>query len=377
MKVMMEGDMTDELKKTALHQKHVELGARMIEFAGFHMPVWYTGMIEEHMAVRTKVGIFDLAHMGEVYFEGPDAFAYLQSITCNDLSKIKPGKCQYTLLTIPGGGVVDDLIIYQLESQRYLAVINASNIENDIAWFREHLPIGGVSMTNVSDETTLIAIQGPNAPNLLSEFGLPEVAKEKPFRVFEKNVRGNLITVATTGYTGEAGVELIVPNECAEWLWDSLLEIGAKHQISPIGLGARDTLRLEAAYSLYGHELDRTTTPYEAGLDWTVKLDKGDFLGKDKLVEQKEKGITRRIAGLVTERKNGIPRNGMKVYAMDGSEAGVVTSGAFSPILGMNIALAYLPPALGEPGNKVQLEIRKQKVTAETVRLPFYKRADA
>lgn len=375
MRIMMEGDLKSNVKRTALYDRHIELGARIIEFAGFDMPVWYTGMVEEHLAVRTKAGIFDLSHMGEVFFEGPGAFDYLQSITCNDLSKISEGKCQYTLLTMPEGGVVDDLIIYQLGKEKFLAVINASRVDNDIPWFRAHLPSGGVQMTNVSDETSLIAVQGPASIELLADFGV-EIAKARPFRVFEKTIRGNDIIVATTGYTGERGAELIVPNERAEWLWDELMELSPKFGMVPIGLGARDTLRLEAAYSLYGHELDDTTTPYEAGLAWTVKPEKGDFVGRDFLVKQLEAGLTRKIAGLVTDRKNGIPRNGAKVFTAEGREIGNVTSGAFSPVLGLNIALAYLPPAYGEPGKKLHVEVRRQRVNAEIVNLPFYQRSE-
>jgi aminomethyltransferase len=370
---MIESDLVSDLKKTALYEKHVALSARMIEFAGHHMPVWYTGMVDEHQVVRSKAGIFDLSHMGEVYFEGPGAFDYLQGITCNDLSKIKPGRCQYTLLTMPGGGVVDDLIIYWLANEKFLTVINASRVEQDIAWFKEHLPSGGVHMLNASDETTLIAVQGPASVAILKDFGI-DIGDVKPFRVFEKTVRGNSMLVATTGYTGETGAELIVPNERAEWLWDEIMAVGANHGVAPIGLGARDTLRLEAAYSLYGHELDDTTTPFEAGLDWTVKLNKGEFLGREYLVAQKEAGLKRRIAGIVTDRKNGIPRHGSPVFSMDGREIGVITSGAFSPSLSINIALAYLPPDLGQQGNKVSVEIRRQRVTVETVKTPFYTR---
>ncbi len=371
---MIESDLISELKKTALYEKHVALGARMIEFASHLMPVWYTGMVDEHHAVRTKAGLFDLSHMGEVYFEGPKAFDYLQSITCNDLSKIKPGRCQYTLLTKPEGGVVDDLIIYWLEPEKFLTVINASRIENDITWFKKHLPSGGVHMFNASDETTLVAIQGPSSVLILQKLGI-DTSDVKPFRVFNKSVKGNDILVATTGYTGEVGAELIVSNDKAEWLWDELFEVGNEFGVAPIGLGARDTLRLEAAYSLYGHELDEATSPLEAGLDWTLKLDKGDFLGREYLVEQKTNGIKRRIAGLVTDKKNGIPRNGATIYSLDGKEVGVVTSGAFSPTLNLNIALAFLPLELGQPGNRVAVEIRRQKVTVETVKLPFYTRS--
>lgn len=371
----MEGDLKSNVKRTSLYDRHVELGARMIEFAGFDMPVWYTGMVDEHLAVRTKAGIFDLSHMGEVFFEGPSAFDYLQSITCNDLSKISEGKCQYTLLTMPEGGVVDDLIIYQMGKERFLAVINASRVEEDIRWFRSHLPSGGVQMTNVSDVTSLIAVQGPSSIEMLAEFGV-DIAKARPFRVFEKTVRGNNIIVATTGYTGERGAELIVPNERAEWLWDELMELAPKYSALPIGLGARDTLRLEAGFSLYGHELDETTTPYEAGISWTVKLDKGQFIGKDFLLKQSEAGLARKVGGLVTDKKNGIPRHSAKVFTVEGREIGHVTSGSFSPTLGLNIALAYLPPASCEPGKKLLVEVRRQRVNAETVNLPFYTRSD-
>jgi len=371
--MMIESDMISDLKKTALHEEHIKLGARMIEFAGFHMPVWYTGMIEEHQIVRTKVGLFDLSHMGEVYFEGEGAFDYLQSITCNDLSKIKPGRCQYTLLTTPGGGVIDDLIIYWLEAEKFLAVINASRINEDVRWFKEHLPLGGVHMTNACDRTALIAVQGPSSEELLQDFGI-DISKKRPFRVFQRTVHGNTMLVATTGYTGERGVELIVPNDQAEWLWSSLMTIGEKYNVAPIGLGARDTLRLEAAYSLYGHELDEQTSPYEAGLDWTVKLEQGEFIGREYLVKQKEEGIPRRIAGIVTDRKSGTPRHGAKVYSMDGREIGHVTSGAYSPTLGMNIALVFLPPDKVTPGTKVQVDVRRQKIVVETVKLPFYQR---
>lgn len=365
--------MASDIKRTALFEEHKRLGARMIQFAGWEMPAWYSGIVDEHLAVRNRVGLFDLSHMGEVYFKGKGALDFLQSITSNDLSKIGDGECQYTLLTTDEGGIVDDLIIYRESADFLSAVVNASNTAKDLDWFLAHKK-GDVEIANVSDDLSLLAVQGPSSEDVMKSLGIADVASYAPFTQKRLRFQNNEIVIAATGYTGERGFEIVMPNDSAKWFWTKLLDVGTKFGMVPIGLGARDTLRLEACYSLYGNELDDATSAWEAGLGWVVTLDKGDFVGKDYLVKQQADGIKRKIAGFTTDRKNGAPRHGSKIFTASGEKIGVVTSGSYAPALEVSVGLGYLPPGAGKPGNKILVEIRNKRVQAETVKIPFYKR---
>ncbi|MBN2082463.1 glycine cleavage system aminomethyltransferase GcvT [bacterium] len=360
----------NNLKRTALYEKHVALGARLGAFAGFEMPLWYTGIKEEHLAVREKVGLFDLSHMGEFFLKGRQAFDLVQHLTCNDVRRIGDGQCQYTLFPTPEGGVVDDLIVYQFNPEEYMLVVNASNIEKDLAWVVKNNTFD-CTVTDRSDELTLVAVQGPKTNDLLKSFGIKTIASQKAFTFRRLKVSGHQVIVAGTGYTGERGFELIVDNADATWLWDSLVAAGTEFEAQPIGLGARDTLRLEMAYSLYGHELSDSISVLEAGLDWTVRFGP-EFIGRDYLLKQKEQGLERIVAGLVVQEKRGAPRHAAPVYANGGREIGTVTSGSFSPSLDKGIGLALISPEFAEIGSQVAVDIRGKRVSATIVEIPFY-----
>jgi aminomethyltransferase len=334
------------------------------------MPLWYTGIKDEHLAVRKKVGLFDLSHMGEIYVEGRQAHDLVQHLTCNDVRRIGDGQCQYTLFPTPEGGVIDDLIVYQFTPEQYMLVVNASNIDKDHAWILEHNTFD-CEVTNRSDELSLIAVQGPRTNDLLLEFGLKTIKSQKAFTFRRTKVKGKRFIVAGTGYTGERGFELIIENEHAGWLWDELVAAGDKHGVQPIGLGARDTLRLEMAYSLYGHELSDTISVLDANLGWTVRFGP-DFIGKDFLLEQQKKGVERTIAGLAVTAKKGAPRHAAPVYADNGQKIGIVTSGSFSPSLEKGIGLALIPPSYAEIGKTLHVDIRGKRVPSQVIDLPFY-----
>lgn len=359
-------------QRTALYDKHVALGARLAAFAGFDMPMWYEGIIAEHHAVRKKAGIFDLSHMGEVFIEGRQAFDLVQWLTCNDLRRIGDGQCQYTLFPTPEAGVVDDLIAYQINPESYMLVVNASNIDKDFEWIQRHNNFE-CKVTNRSDEFSLVAIQGPLTDKVLAEAGFKNIASQAAFTFRNTKVDSHKVIVAGTGYTGERGFELIVLNEDAEWLWDRLMEVGKPQGLAPIGLGARDTLRLEMAYSLYGHELSDEISVLEANLLWTVRWGK-DFLGKAPLLEQQQKGVRRLVVGIIIDEKSGAPRNGAPVYDAAGREIGIVTSGSHSPSLDKAIALALLETAHTSIGGAVFPEVRGKRVQARVCETPFYSR---
>ncbi len=358
------------VKRTALYEKHVALGARMAAFAGFEMPMWYEGIKVEHLAVRESAGIFDLSHMGEIFIEGREAFDLIQYLTCNDLRRIGDGQCQYTLLPTPAGGVVDDFIAYQFHPESYMLVVNASNIDKDLAWILEHNKFD-CKVTNRSDDYSLVAVQGPKTNEILTAFGLKKVASQALFTFRKLKLDGRSIILAGTGYTGERGFEIIVENKDAVWLWDGLMAHKDKFGMVPIGLGARDTLRLEMAYSLYGHELSDEISVLEANLGWTVRLGP-DFIGKDVLVKQKRDGVKRLVMGFVVDDKRGAPRHAAPVFNESGQEIGFVTSGSYSPSLEKGVALALLEPQYNVPGTRITVEIRGARVNAEIVELPFY-----
>ncbi|MEL7058590.1 MAG: glycine cleavage system aminomethyltransferase GcvT [Acidobacteriota bacterium] len=368
---------TPSSRRTPLHDRHVAAGARMVDFAGWSMPVRYGSEIEEHHAVRRAAGLFDVSHMGEFRVQGPGALGLLQRLTPNNVAKLAPGRAHYSAFLTPDATYVDDLLIYQLAVDDYLLVVNAANIEGDWSWLDGHAAelAADVELTNASDEWALLALQGPQAESILGSLTDVDLAGLRYYHfVPEATVAGVGCLLSRTGYTGEEGFELYLPPGDAPAVWDALLAAGDGHGLLPAGLGARDTLRLEAGMALYGHEIDRTTTPYEAALGWTVKLKKGDFLGREVLVRQKAEGVERRLVGLeMLER--GIARQGYGL--LDGDErVGEVTSGTWSPTLEKAIATGYLPAALADAGTEVDVEARRRRVRARVVPLPFYRRSE-
>jgi aminomethyltransferase len=345
----------------------------MVPFGGWEMPVEYSGLISEHLAVRQKAGLFDVSHMGEFEFEGPGALAFLQRVTANDVARLVPGQAQYSALPNPRGCPIDDVIVYRRGEDRFLMVVNAANVAKDFAWLQEHGP-DGCELRDRSDDFALVALQGPEAPAVLQALTPIDLASIGSYRFAEGEVVGHATIVARTGYTGEDGFELFVAPEAAEALWTSLLESGAGKGLVPAGLGARDTLRLEARMLLYGNDMDETTTLVEAGLGWIVALDeaKGDFEGRSVLAEQKARGAPRRLVGFEVVGR-GIARHGYPVFL--GEEAlGAVTSGSYAPFLQKNIGLCYLPAARATLGTEFDVEIRERRVAARVVPTPFYKR---
>jgi aminomethyltransferase len=347
------------LLRTPLYECHVELGARLVPFAGWEMPVQYEGVIPEHVAVRTDCGVFDVSHMGELEVEGPRAHDLLQSLLSNDLDRIEPGKAQYTLLTNERGGIVDDLIVYERRPERFLLIVNASNREADFAWLREREGPGS-EVRDVSDDYALIAVQGPRS---LERLGLPEAPA---FTFADRELDGIECVVNRTGYTGETGVELLVPAQQGPELWQRVLERG----VTPCGLGARDTLRLEVCYALHGNDIGPDTDAISAGLGWVCSLEK-EFTGVEELRRIKAEGPDSRLAAFVME-EPGIPRQGMAIV-----EGGEVTSGSHSPMLERGIGMGYVPAERAEPGTKLTIDIRSRPRRARTVRKPIYSKEES
>ncbi len=358
------------MKKLPLSALHESLGAKMVEFSGWWMPVQYTGVIDEHMTVRTSAGLFDVSHMGEFIVSGKNAMDYLQRIISNDLRRISPFKAQYNILMNERGGAVDDIIVYKFSDEDFFICVNAANIEKDFNWFKAHKP-PDVELRNVSESTALFALQGRNSPFILSKIFPTIPDKLKIFSFASINYKDREVVIARTGYTGEDGFEIFHPVELAEELWNKIIQAGKEFNLKPCGLGARDTLRLEMGYPLYGHELRDDITPLEAGLERFVHLEKEDFLGKRVLEEQKRKGIRRIRAGIIME--DGIPRDGYKIFKND-REIGYVTSGTFSPSLKKGIALALIVPEENTPGNKIEVEIRGQRRAGRITKIPFLSR---
>lgn len=362
--------MTDGPKKTPLHAEHVALGGKMVPFAGFSMPVQYpTGITAEHTAVREACGLFDVSHMGEFLVRGPQALDLVQRVSVNDASKIEVGQAQYSAMCLENGGVIDDLIVYRFDD-RYMLVVNAANIDKDWAWVGRHAADFDVELENVSSEIALLALQGPSAREVLRPLAEPDVDDVAYYRFVEGEVAGAPAVISGTGYTGEDGFELYVGADDAVEIWRTLLDRGADVGILPAGLGARDSLRLEVGYALYGNDLDEEHTPLESGLGWITKLDKGDFVGRDVLARQKEEGVKRKLVGLrCTER--GFPRPGYDIVS-GGDVVGEVTSGTVSPSLGDGIALGYVPAELSKPGTELRIDARGRPVAARVQRPPFY-----
>ena len=365
------------MQRTPLAETHEALGAKMVDFAGWYMPVQYSGIIDEHRAVRNAAGLFDLGHMGQVDVSGPDALAFLQYVASNDVSLLGPSEAQYALLCYPDGGVIDDIIIYRRPSGvGFFVVINAGNKDKDVAWLheqREKRSDLDVEVNHISDETGMIAIQGPKAAEIVSGLSSVDLNDMNGFTCRETEIAGIPCLAGRTGYTGEDGWEFYCPIEQVGELWDALMEAGKPHGLQPIGLGARDTLRLEARMPLYGNELSSEINPLEAGLSWAVKLNKGDFIGRDALAAAKEAGINRRTVGFKMVERGGVPRSHYDV-AVDGKTIGFVTSGTASPTLGENIGMALIEKQYAKVGNPLDIIVRGKPVRAEQIKTPFYKR---
>jgi aminomethyltransferase len=358
------------MKRTPLYAAHQALGARFVDFGGWEMPVQYTGIVEEHRAVRQQAGLFDVSHMGEIELRGPRALAAAQELTVNDLDRLRDGQAQYSLLCRSNGGVVDDIMVHRLSAERVLLCVNASNTEKDLAWIIEHRQ--GAEVVDRSAELALLALQGPRATEILTPLTSLALRDLPPFACSEGPVIGRRALVAHTGYTGEDGWEIYCAAGDARAVWDALLDAGAPVGIKPAGLGARDTLRLERALPLYGHELTDETTPLEAGLAWVVRFNKESFIGREALLQQRAAGLTRRLVGIeMTE--PGIPRQGYPILH-DQEIVGAITSGTKSPTLGKAIGLGYVADAWKEVGTTLAIEIRGRATGAAVVRLPFYRR---
>jgi aminomethyltransferase len=371
-------------KKTPLYETHKAAGGRIVEFAGWLMPVQYTGIIDEHKTVRTAVGLFDVSHMGEVYFTGPRAKDAVQHVVTTDVGKLRDGDAVYTVICRPTGGIVDDCIVYRRHETEYFIVVNASNEVKDYTWFKENA--GTIAeVTNRSDEFALIAVQGPKAVATIQKLTKLDLSKPHAFQFVDGEIAGLKATAARTGYTGEDGFEIFIAPGDAVKMWDALMEAGQEFGIKPAGLGARDTLRLEAKMCLYGNDITDETTPLEACLNWTVKLDGADFIGKPALVKQKAEGLKRKLVGFVMKGR-GIARHEYPIHAPGaagppsseggpaGERIGTVTSGSPAPTLGLNIGCGYVPTALAQPGQMLMIDCRGKFVAAEIVKGPFYKR---
>ncbi|MCH8289631.1 glycine cleavage system aminomethyltransferase GcvT [Candidatus Poribacteria bacterium] len=363
--------MSENLKRTPLYHIHKKLGARLVEFGGWEMPVQYSGIIDEHLTVRSNAGLFDLSHMGEIEIRGPGALPLIQKLITNDAArKLVDGQVLYTPMCNAHGGIVDDLLVYRFTQDRYTLVVNASNIEKDFEWICAHNDTDA-KVENRSDETVLIALQGRNSPEILQELADVDLASIKYYWFTKGEIAGIPTIISRTGYTGEVGFELYVDANRGEDLWNAIYEAAITIGGKPVGLGARDTLRLEARLCLYGNDIDETTTPLEAGLRWTVSFDKGDFIGRDALIKQRNEGIKRRLSGFQMLDRS-IARSHYAAYR-DDRFLGEVTSGAPSPSLKCNIGLAYLPIEQSKINAKIEIEIRGKRHPAKIVRTPFYK----
>ena len=360
------------MKDTALSAIHAALGAKMVPFAGYNMPVSYQGINLEHQTVREKVGVFDVSHMGEFFVTGPNALSLIQRVCSNDASKLEDGEAQYSCFPNQDGGVVDDLIVYRIAADKWLLVVNASNIDKDWAWINAHNTMEA-SLENSSDHYSLLAIQGPKAIQAMQSLTQENLSAIK-FYTFKINTFAGVenVIISATGYTGSGGFEIYCKNTQVAKIWTKVLEAGADWGIQPIGLAARDTLRLEMGYCLYGNDIDDTTSPLEAGLGWITKFNK-DFINSESLKKQKELGVSNTLVGFELSQR-GIPRQGYAIVDAQGKTIGRVTSGTMSPSMGKGIGLGYVPMALKEVGSQIHIQIRNKIVPAIVVKLPFYKK---
>ncbi|MBI4664715.1 MAG: glycine cleavage system aminomethyltransferase GcvT [Verrucomicrobia bacterium] len=377
------------LKRTPLYENHQKLGARLVEFGGWEMPVQYTGIVDEHQTVRTAAGMFDISHMGEVRVSGPSALAFLNGVLTNDLRKLAVGQGQYTLLCNERGGVIDDLYAYRLADQEFLLIINASRIDSDVGWlqaqFRKFAPSVGSELLDISDQIGAVAVQGPKVAQFIDQCFPASTAGGadawKPSDLAKNQIcavdwNEHRLWISRTGYTGEDGFEILADAQSIVPVWEQVLKIGQPYGLKPAGLGARDTLRTEACYALYGHELDEDTTPLEAGLGFFVALDKGEFVGRSALVAQKQKGVGKKCVAFKMSEKSAPARPHYPIWS-GGTEAqriGEVVSGTQSPSLGIGIGLGYVPPASAKPGTEIQIEIRGKRFGAAIVPKPIYRK---
>lgn len=378
-------DPAETLQQTPLHDAHQALGARMMAFGGFDMPVQYSSIIDEHTAVRTTAGLFDISHMGEVMVRGSEALAFVQRLVTNDASTLYDGRAMYTVMCQPDGGIIDDLIVYQLSEEAFMLVINAANIEKDVAWMRDHNPMGA-DLTDVSADTALLALQGPDAFSIAQPFTDADLDALKFYHFVQDYafMDRDDVLISHTGYTGERGLELYCSPDDAVSIWNELLDAGqdaglgpqAMPMVQPVGLGARDTLRLEAGYCLYGNDINEETNPYEAGLGWVVKLGSGDFIGREALAAVKDEGPARKLVGFVVD-EQGIPRHGYPILPPEGdAPIGVVTSGSQSPVLSQGIGLGYVPNEAHytEAGQSLRIQSRRRALSATVTPPPFHKK---
>ena len=367
------------MKNTALTEVHIGLGAKMAEFAGYNMPISYAGIREEHEAVRNHVGVFDVSHMGEFIIRGKHALDLIQKVTSNDASKLKIGQAQYSCMPNGTGGIVDDLLVYRLaesmgdaDEPAYMLVVNASNIQKDWDWISKHNSFGA-TMLNISDETGLLAVQGPKAIELLQKLTSVDL-NAIPYYHFQKGTLAGIdnVLISATGYTGAGGFELYVDNNHLLHLWNEIFKIGNDYKLQAVGLGARDTLRLEMGFCLYGNDIDDTTSPLEAGLGWITKLDKADFNGNQLMLDQKKNGLQKKLVGFIIEDRR-VPRHGYRVINVNEEVIGVVTSGTQSPSLNIPIGMAYVPIAYAKEGTQIKVEMGSKSVNAKVCKIPFYK----
>ncbi len=361
------------MKTTPFTEQHIALGAKMHEFAGYYMPIEYSGILDEHLTVCNAVGVFDVSHMGEFWVKGPQALAFLQKVTSNNVAALVPGKIQYTCFPNEEGGIVDDLLVYHYQPEKYLLVVNASNIEKDWNWCVRQNTMGAI-LENASDRMAQLAVQGPKATELLQQLTDVDLS-QIPYYTFQTGTFADVpdVILSNTGYTGAGGFELYFYPENASKIWKALFEAGAAYGLKPIGLGARDTLRLEMGFCLYGNDLDDTTSPLEAGLGWITKFVNGkEFLGRQLLEKQKVEGLTRKLAGFELLDK-GIPRAGYVLTTPDGEPIGVVTSGTLSPTRKIGIGLGYMKPEFAVPGTEIALDVRERRLRAVVVKPPFRK----
>lgn len=361
------------MKQTPFTDVHIELGAKMHEFAGFNMPIEYTGIIDEHNAVCDAVGVFDVSHMGEFWINGPKALELIQKITCNDASKLKVGKIQYTCFVNEKGGIIDDFLLYRMEEEKYMLVVNAGNIQKDWDWCVKQNTMGAI-LENASDHTALLAIQGPKAVDTLQKLTDTDLSTI-PYYAFQNGTIAGVenVIISNTGYTGAGGFELYFYPEHGIKIWDALFDAGKEYGIKPAGLGARDTLRLEMGFNLYGNDMSEEITPLEAGLGWITKFTEGnDFIGRDVLEKQKAEGVKRKICAF-TLSDRGIPRNGYKIVNELDEEIGEVTSGTMSPTLKKGIGMGYIKPDYAKLGTEIYIKVRNRNLKAEIVKPPFRK----
>lgn len=359
------------MKKTALFEKHVSLGAKMVPFAGYEMPVRYGSEIAEHHAVRNAVGVFDVSHMGEFMLRGPKAYDLIQKVSSNDISVLVPGKVQYSCMPNDKGGIVDDLLIYMVKQEEYMVVVNASNIDKDWEWISKHNDLG-VEMENISDKVSLMAVQGPRSKDVIQQITDVDLSTLSYYHFTKGNI-GSITdgaVISATGYTGAGGYEIYVYNEYASAVWDAIMEAGKPYEIQPAGLGARDTLRLEMGYALYGNDIDDTTSPIQAGLGWVTKFNK-EFINADNLKKEKEAGPTKKLVGFeMVER--GIARSHYELQDGEGHKIGEVTSGSMSPSLGIGIGMGYVLSEYAKTGTEFYVVVRNRRIKAKVVRPPFY-----